>query len=211
MIFWGYTTQDQNRGSDIMFNEDIMKLLNEYRSGVAFDISRKSTGVTVWYNGLLSLYRIVTPYKYSKKDPFWEAKMVRSFRKDIKGIIEGKEFDIVVIENTINGCNAITNKELILLNTVPDQLILDGVAKLNGNLYRIEASKWRKNLGELGYLSKEKDKKKATEETLKSYGFRYVLEHENDTENTKRNSGYYDICDSTGILLGGMRLDKERR
>ena len=50
-------------------------------------------------------------------------------------MVNGKEFDLVVIENTINGCNAITNKELVLLNTVFDDLVVQGVCKVKKEPY----------------------------------------------------------------------------
>lgn len=204
-------TQNLYSGGISMFNEKTMALLNKYNSGIGLDISRTSTGVCIWYNGILSLYRIVTPYKYSKIDSLWEAKMKRSFKKDLLEIVKGKHFEIAVIENTINGCNAITNKELVLLNSVFDDLVLEKLCTIEkGKLYRMECSSWRKYLGGIAPVKKVKDTKLYCESMLDSLDCSFVLDNKDLSINKKKQIGYFDICDSIGILLGGMLKDKSK-
>src|SRR5574344_1132801 len=115
---------------NIFTSKKVTDVLDEYNCTLGLDISRNSTGVALYQNGIMCLYRIHLNAKYDKDNSMWEAEMKKEFRDYITKLVKGKKFDLVVIENTINGCNAITNKELSLLNTVFDDLVLEGVCSV---------------------------------------------------------------------------------
>ena len=191
--------------SEIFVNKTVKGVLSEYNCTLGLDISKTSTGVALYQNGILKLYRICLENGYNKDDTLWESKMKKEFKENLTSIIKGKEFDLVVIENTINGCNAITNKELVLLNTVFDDLVSDGVCKVDSKkLIRPFPNVWRKALKDLAGSVTANNTKVLVEKLLHRLGFMYVLEHSEESENKKKTSGFYDICDATGMLIAYM-------
>ena len=190
---------------DIFLDKTATEALGKFNCALGLDVSRRSTGVCLYQNGVLVLYQISTEAKYSTEDRLWEANMKRQFKDDLKKIVKDKTFDLVVIENCINGCNAITNKELTLLNSVFDDLVAEKVCSVKkGRMYRVFPNVWRKQLKQLRNVSGVKDVKELVEKILRSLGFAYVLEHEDDSAYAKKQNGYYDMCDATGMLLAYM-------
>lgn len=190
---------------DIFTNSKVTEMLNEYDCTLGLDISRNSTGVALYQNGILRLYRIHLNARYDKDNSMWEAEMKKEFRDCITKLVKGKKFDLVVIENTINGCNAITNKELSILNTVFDDLVIDGVCSVKKeNIIRPLPNVWRKALKELAGTAKATNTKELVEKLLQRLGFMFVIENSEWTDKQKKDKGYYDICDATGMLIAYM-------
>lgn len=190
---------------DIFTNSKVTEMLNEYDCTLGIDISRNSTGVALYHNGIMHLYRIHLNAKYDKDNSMWEAEMKKEFRDCITKLVKGKKFDLVVIENTINGCNAITNKELSILNTVFDDLVIDGVCSVKKeNIIRPLPNVWRKALKGLAGTAKATNTKELVEKLLHRLGFMFVIENSEWTDKQKKDKGYYDICDATGMLIAYM-------
>lgn len=190
---------------DIFTNKTVTDVLCEYDCTLGLDISRNSTGVALYQNGVLRLYRISLDSKYDKGNTMWEAEMKKEFKEALTTLVKGKKFDIVVIENTINGCNAITNKELSLLNTVFDDLVIDGVCSVKKeNIVRTLPNVWRKELKNLAGNVKATNTKELVEKLLQRLGYLFVIEHSDDSDKLKKEQGYYDICDATGMLISYM-------
>lgn len=195
---------------EIFTSKKVTDVLSKHDCAIGLDISRTSTGVALYCNGILNLYRISLDSKYDKNDTMWESKMKKEFKGYLTSIVKDKEFDLVVIENTINGCNAITNKELTLLNTVFDDLVVDGVCKVNPkNLIRPFPNVWRKELKKLTGTASATNTKTLVEELLKRVGYMYVIEHCDKSDSKKKSSGYFDICDATGMLIAYMNKNCE--
>ena len=51
---------------DIFASNKVTDILNEYDCTLGLDISRNSTGVSIYQNGIMSLYRIHLNTKYDK-------------------------------------------------------------------------------------------------------------------------------------------------
>lgn len=190
---------------DIFTNKTVTDVLGEYDCTIGLDISRSSTGVALYQNGILRLYRISLDAKYDKDNTMWEAEMKKEFKEALTTLVKGKKFDLVVIENTINGCNAITNKELSILNTVFDDLVIDGVCSVKKeNIVRPLPNVWRKELKNLSGNAKATNTKELVEKLLQRLGYMFVIEHSDDSDKLKKEQGYYDICDATGMLISYM-------
>lgn len=188
----------------IFGRRDIDKMVCSYDCAIGIDVSRRSTGVALYQNGIMLVYKIVTDTKYSKEDTLWEAKMKKEFRTDLESIVRGKEFDLIVVENTINGCNAITNKELVLLNSIIDELVVDKVCSVKeGRFVRPFPNVWRKELKKLG-TDGDKDVKVMVEKILDALGYAFCSEFGDQSKSAKGKMGYYDICDATGMLIAYM-------
>lgn len=189
----------------IFSNSKVNNILDEYNCALGLDISKNSTGVCLYQNGIMSLYKIHIESKYDTSNSMWEAEMKQEFKGYLTKLVKGKEFDLVVVENTINGVNAVTNKELTLLNTVFDDLVIEGVCKVKKeNLVRPTAVMWRRVLKELAGNISASNVKELTEKLLLRLGYEFVIEHRDDTDNAKKDIGYYDICDATGMLISYM-------
>lgn len=153
----------------------------------------------------MRLYRISLDAKYDKDNPMWEAEMKKEFKDNLTKLVKDKEFDLAVVENTINGCNAITNKELTLLNTVFDDLVTEGVCKVKKeNLVRPLPNVWRKALKDFTGTTSASNTKELVEKLLHRLGYRFVLDYQDETDKAKKEIGYYDICDATGMLIAYM-------
>lgn len=190
---------------DIFTSSKVTEVLSEYDCALGLDISRNSTGVALYQNGILRLCRIHLDAKYDKDNSMWEAEMKKEFKDSITKLVKDKKFDLVVIENTINGCNAITNKELSLLNTVFDDLVIDGVCSVKKeNIIRPLPNVWRKELKVLAGTIKATNTKELVEKLLHRLGFMFVIENCEWTDKQKKDKGYYDICDATGMLIAYM-------
>lgn len=190
---------------DIFTNKTVTDVLGEYDCTLGLDISRNSTGVALYQNGVLRLYRISLDAKYDKDNTMWEAEMKKEFKEALTTLVKGKKFDLVVIENTINGCNSITNKELSLLNTVFDDLVIDGVCSVKKeNIVRPLPNVWRKELKNLSVNAKATNTKELVEKLLQRLGYLFIIEHSDDSDKIKKEQGYYDICDATGMLIAYM-------
>lgn len=189
----------------IFTNKTANQVLNEYTCTLGLDISRNSTGVALYQNGIMQVYRIHLNAKYDKDNSMWESEMKKEFRDDLMKLVKDKEFDLVVIENTINGCNAITNKELTLLNTVFDDLVVEGVCKVKKeNFIRPFPNVWRKALKDLAGNASATNTKELVEKLLHRLGYMFVLDRQDESSKAKKEIGYYDICDATGMLIAYM-------
>lgn len=189
----------------IFTNKTMNSVLEEYTCTLGLDISRTSTGVALFQNGILRVYRISLNAKYDKENPLWEAEMKKEFREALVKLVNGKEFDLVVVENTINGVNAVTNKELTLLNTVFDDLVLEGVCKVKKeNFVRPAPNTWRKVLKDFAGTASASNTKELVEKLLHRLGYRFVLDYQDEPSRVKKEIGYYDICDATGMIAGYM-------
>ena len=190
---------------NIFTSKKVTDVLDEYNCTLGLDISRNSTGVALYQNGIVRLIRIHLNAKYDKDNTMWEAEMKKEFKEALTSLFKNKKFDLVVIENTINGCNAITNKELSLLNTVFDDLVIDGVCSVKKeNIIRPFPNVWRKELKNLAGTAKATNTKELVEKLLQRLGFMFVIEHSDDSDKLKKEKGYYDICDATGMLIAYM-------
>lgn len=186
-------------------SDKVIEIFNNFDCAIGLDVSRRSTGLVILDSCRLEKYQIITDARYSKSDAFWEAKMKAEFKGYLTEILKDRVFDVAVVENTINGINAITNKELILLNSIFDDLVLEGVCDVKKNgMYRPNSSSWRKELSKLYEVGACDNKKEYTEQILLGLGYRYAEENKDSSKSAKAKMGYYDILDATGMMLGHL-------
>ena len=121
-------------------------------------ISKRHTGVSIWDKSTNS----ITTYgfkldDYKSDDYFAEYKMRREFKSKLKEIVQDKYFEYCVIEDVYAGENFDTVRKLLALQTVIDELIFDGVVKIE-HFYRWKEPEWMRNVRA---LYKHKGKLKA--------------------------------------------------
>lgn len=185
-------------GKGNSFNLDIPTLENIIpREGLflGLDISKNSTGITVIENG----ERVTGNIRLEDtKGEHKEVLLRRALKNDLKEVVCGKEFDLIIIEDAFIGENAETVRMLFALNTAIDEMILDGECTCK-KFFRVSNQTWKSWLYMLdpsgvtkGYNDKEK--------------IRYCLESIGVYE---EGEGYQDRLDSTGLLVGYFLKGKE--
>lgn len=181
---------------------DIFKLVPSF---ISLDISKNATGWVKWLNEEVTtgVFSITAP----EED---EVGRRRQFREFLKELFGDDEFEYLFIEDVIGSVNFKTAKILYQLNTIPDDMVVDGVIKAK-TIIREDNKVWKKNLKSCsGYVSKvrsDSDDKKIVRESL------YLLGFGDGTNNVIKQ----DIYDAIGLAVGVifkkfiLKEDKSKR
>ena len=178
----------------------VKSVLSQIPSGVGLDVAKNHTGVCVWNGTDIEVYGFDLP-EYDSTDPMSEAKMRRHLRAKLTDCLGSRFFEYLVIEDVYGGENFDTVRKLIALNTVIDDLILDGVVQVN-NFYRHAESVWMKGLRLLYKAGNKLSPKYEVQEVLNYLEFDFYLKNKDLTPAELKSIFFEDICDATGMLLG---------
>ena len=163
---------------------------------LGLDISKNSSGITLIENGDMVTGNIVLE---DKEGVHKEVLLRRALKNDLRQLVEGREFDLIVIEDAFVGENAETVRLLFALNTAIDELILDGVCSTK-KFIRVPNQMWKswlyRSIDTLGVTKGLNDKVKI-EECLRLIGV------------SEEGEGYQDRLDSTGLLVSYFLKGKE--
>lgn len=155
---------------------------------LGLDISKSSTGVAlVTHLGYESEQLVLNA---DKSSPHYEALLRRDLRnKLIECIGEGVHFTGIAVEDVYLGSNPKTIRMLMALNSVIDDLILDGIITCD-TFSRVSNGTWRKQLRQaVPSYSKALNEKIFVKETLATYGI------------TVTGAGAEDRLDALGIAM----------
>lgn len=158
-------------------------------SYLGLDISESSTGVCIYLDGVKDTCNITVDV--FPGDVHEEVRMRRSLRNDLTILLENRHFDVIVIEDVFQGINAKTTRILYSLNTVIDDMILDGVVSCD-KFIRVDNMTWKSWLYtvDVDRQYKGMSDKVRIEACLMSFGV------------TETGWGYQDRLDATGMVLG---------
>jgi Holliday junction resolvasome RuvABC endonuclease subunit len=182
-------------------------LLGRFQSAIGLDISKRSTGVCIWYNGKIETYAIHLSKDVDLSEPFAEETMRREFRNKLSEIIQGRNFEYGVVENVFGGENFDTVRKLLALNTVFDGMIMDGVCNVE-HYYKRGNQEWKKYFRKVYKVGKAPTDKYEIQEIMRYLEYGFFLEHENDKQSVKDKIGFQDILDATGILCA-LSIEKK--
>lgn len=177
----------------------VKSLLGTLQSGLALDIAPNHTGIVVWNGQDTEEYHFVVG-TFDKDDAFGEAKMKRAFRQELLNIVEGKHFQVVVVEDWFVGSNADTVRKLAALNTVIDELLMDGLCTYE-EFYRWKEGEWHKRAMSISKQKTGIKDKLKTQALLEELEYAFYLEHMLDSDSIKKEICFEDICDACGMLL----------
>lgn len=181
-------------------------LKNTMNSGLGLDISKTSTGIALYLDDELTTYQCVIEYD-SESNLHWYH-MVKALEDDLLSLIQGKHFDIIAIENAIQGQNFDTVRKLILLNSVIDKIIAEGNVTCN-YFRRLENTEWKKWLRTLKPGKKVMQDKAEIEDILDYLGYHLVEDYRHEKQSVKDKEGYQDKLDAVGVLVGaGLERQK---
>lgn len=209
----GYTER-RGRQTMIDFSQMIIEkpnvksiLANSMESGLGLDISKTSTGITVFDGVGYKTYQCVIDF--DSESPLWMYYMQKALEDDLLSLIDGEHYDIIAIEDAIDGENFHTVRVLILLNTVIDKLIAEGRVTCN-NFIRISNTVWKKHLRKFRLGKKYMTDKIEIETILGSLEHDVVIDYGHLKKSEKERMGYQDQLDSTGVLIGaGLHRDSK--
>lgn len=190
--------EEGNQGSNIQTFFSIVPREGLY---LGLDISKNSTGITYVENGERIVGNITLE---EQKGVHREVLLRRALKRDLLELVEGKDFDLIIIEDAFVGENPDTVRLLFALNTAIDELILDGLCSCK-NFIRVNNKQWKSWLYSLdkNNISKGLNDKEKIRICLEMIGV--VEEGEN----------YQDRLDSSGLLVGyflkGESLDNKNK
>src|SRR5690606_18826910 len=168
-------------------------------SGLGLDVSKTSTGITVYKDGVLETYQSVPEFDDESDLRYYE--MMKALEDDILSLAEGQHFDIIAIEEPIHGENFKTVRMLILLNSVIDKLIGEG--KVTCDYFRrIDNTVWKKWLRTLRPIKKYETDKIEVVNIFKYLDYEFAVKGDELTNAEKARIGFQDQLDSLGVLLG---------
>ena len=163
--------------------DSILKLCN---SAISLDISKLSTGVVIYREGKYESYTISVGGIDS------EAKMRFQFKADLRSLVEGLHFELAIVEDAIGGVNFKTTRTLLALNTVLEELALEGVCTYD-KFFRKGNGEWKKWL-------------------RKCYKVPFAPTHKHEIKEIMRYLGFenncQDVLDAMGMLVGVLLEEK---
>lgn len=171
-------------------------LIPKVGSYLGLDISEGSTGICLYENGekIRANISLTTP----ENDTFREVKARRELKTYLSELIEGKQLDLIIIEDAFQGVNPKTTRLLYALNTAIDEMILDGICTCE-KFKRVSNKEWK------GWLFKidSEGKFKGLNDKIR------IQECLNILGVTEEGEGFQDRLDACGILLGYFLCQSE--
>lgn len=155
---------------------------------LGLDISKDSSGITYVENGERITGNIVLE---DTKGVHKEVLLRRALKEDLRELVKGKDFDVIIIEDAFVGENAETVRMLFALNTAIDEMLLDGECSTKV-FVRVPNKLWK------SWLCKSIDTEGVTTGLNDKEKIRICLEMIGVVEVGK---GYQDRLDSTGLLV----------
>lgn len=178
----------------------VVSLFKTISSGIGLDIAKNHTGVVIWNGTDIEEYGFKL-MEYDRGDYFAECKMRRDFKSKLTEIINGRSFEHCIVEDVYGGDNFDTVRKLLALNTVIDDLILDGVCHVD-NFYRWSESQWLSCARTLYKQTGKLRSKVEIQGILEYLGYDFLARNQDLSEADKKAIFYEDKCDACGMLLG---------
>lgn len=170
---------------------DIDMIIPKTGRYLSLDVSKTSTGFTIVEDHKMAWANI--ELKTSMEAVHGEALLRREFRRELKRYIGGMAFDAIVVEDVFSGSQVQGVRSLYALNTVIDDMILDGdISCPDDSFVRVQNGMWKKWLRTLdpeGMIRAHNDKQQIAK-LLELVGI------------VAEGKGYQDRLDSMGMLAG---------
>ena len=178
----------------------VESILSSIKSGIGLDIAKNHSGICIWENGVVKTYGFKLN-DYDTSDYFAEYKMRLDFKNKLSEIIKGKSFEFCIVEDVYGGDNFDTTRKLLALNTVIDELIFDGVCKVE-HFVRWNATKWLSYFRQISNIGSRFNSKVETQLILEFLDFDFYIKNKNLDQSDKESIFFEDICDATAMLCG---------
>ena len=110
---------------------------------LGFDLSLTSTGIAGLEDGEFFTSVLSLKEEAGKSEAHARMKLKAELAEEFEGV----HFDAVIVEDVFFGASPKTYRQLLSLNTVVDELLLEGV--FTGELVRVDNNRWKKWLSPL--------------------------------------------------------------
>lgn len=178
--------------------EDYLKM---FKSGIGLDISKNHTGIAIWKDGKLTTEGFAVDMDFDYKSSYLaEARMRKLFKEKLIEYLKDYEWEVCVVEDIYFGRNADTVRKLCALNCVVDELVLDGVLKIE-NIYRFKEAEWLRNFRKIIKFGTKLDPKYECQKILEYLDFDFLMENKSIKKADKARIFYEDRCDAAGQLI----------
>lgn len=188
----------------------VQSILKGWGSAIGLDIAPQHTGIFIWddKSETFTTYGFKLDASIVDTDPMYDAKVRLFFKKWYKEHFSGMHFDHVCVEGVYGGENYDTSHQLINLNSVFDELLLEGDITYS-EIIRVKPTVWLMGCKAIyqmkgGYSSKFK-----IQSILEYLGYEFLLQNNSLAAEKKKSIFFEDICDATGIVLGIRMLQKQ--
>jgi len=122
---------------------DIDTIIPETGKYLSLDISKNSTGFTLVQDHEMSWGNL--QLETSMDVVHGEALLRREFRSKLEPYIHGMSFDAIVVEDVFTGSQVQGVRSLYALNTVIDDMVLDGIIDCpDDSFIRVQNGEWKK-------------------------------------------------------------------
>lgn len=184
-------------------------LLKTIKSGIGIDAAKLHTGICIWDGQKVETYGFRLN-EYDKDDPFAEYKMRRDFKNKLLEYVDGKTFQVCIIEDCYGGENFDTVRKLLAIQTVIDELIFEKRVFVD-EFYRKKEPVWFSNFRKIYKVAKGYDSKIETQMILEYLNFDFYMQYKDYPDRaddakkrdlpTKSSFFFEDRCDATAQLL----------
>ena len=185
--------------------EDILQVFD---SAIGIDPSKNHTGISIWRDGKLTTLGFQTK-QTGKDDPFEEARMRLDFKRKLADLIRGMSFEVCVVEEVYGGANFTVTRKLIAVNTVIDELILEGVVEVK-HFHRLLAQQWGEGIRDIVEIQPGFKSKIRTQIVLEHLKVPFYMENKDLSQARKKEIYFEDKCDAIGMLLGLAMIQKSK-
>lgn len=180
------TSNEVNHTLEIPSEKNLVPKIGAF---LGLDISERSTGVTEYFNGIKTQFNIAL--EIPKNSPFQETLARRDLKSKLLPIVEGKNYELIIIEDVFEGENPSTARGLYAINTAIDELILDEFISCK-EFVRVNNKLWKKWLSVVDStgVAKGYNDKVRIQMYMEMLGI------------TDSGEGFQDRLDSNGLILG---------
>lgn len=201
--------EDTNENIISVDTPTVESVLSGWGTSLGLDIAPNHTGIFLWDDDgkTWHTYGFKIGDAVDKDDVYYDAKVRRFFYNKYEELFKGMHFSHICVEGCYGGENYETVKQLLNINTIIDELVLDGKITCD-NLYRVKPAEWLSGLSMLGHIKGGYSTKYKTQEILKQLGHEFALSGVDKPQKYLEEIFYEDICDATGLVLGLRMLEK---
>lgn len=178
---------------------NMINLLKTLPSAIAFDIAKDHTGIAIWNGSSIERYGFLLE-SYDKYDVHCHYRMRRELKNKIKEIIQGRHFEYCMVEDLFGGPNYETLRILCELNTVPDELLFEGIFTTN-TFFRWKEPEWTALARKIYKQANKLQVKYETQQLLEYLEYDFVLENKDRRPGELKDIFYEDICDASAMLI----------
>jgi hypothetical protein len=192
---------------------NMLNLLKTLPSAIAFDIAKDHTGIAIWNGESIEQYGFLLE-SFNENDVHGYYRMRLELKNKIKDIVKDRHFEYCMVEDLFGGPNFTTLRMLCELQTVPDELLFEGVFTTN-TFFRWKEPEWSSLARKIYKHANKLQAKYETQMLLEYLEYDFVLNNKDKRPGELKDMFYEDICDASAMLIAivaavNFKVDKTK-